>query len=194
MCVNTRYINFTTGTYLFWGCTSGRVYVTLTWHVCKYKVHKLHQRYILILRMYLWWSLLTLTWHVCKYKVHKLHQRYILILRMYLWRSFCTLYLHVCQVSYCRWLRSLLLYLCYVFQALINSLVRWFYVKQSNANIFSFWTSRVITAFDVKQTNKTYRHIVEVSMLEWYTESPTKMLLFSFSFNTARMCMMKHSI
>ena len=21
--------------------------VTLTWHVCKYKVHKLHQRYIL---------------------------------------------------------------------------------------------------------------------------------------------------
>ena len=23
--------------------------VTLTWHACKYKVHKLHQRYILLL-------------------------------------------------------------------------------------------------------------------------------------------------
>ena len=30
------------------------------------------------------------------------------------------------QVSYCRWLMSLLLYLCYVFQAPINSLVCWF--------------------------------------------------------------------
>ena len=29
--------------------------------------------------------------------------------------------------SYCRQLKSLLLYLCYVFQALINSLVCWFY-------------------------------------------------------------------
>ena len=27
--------------------------VTLTWHTCKYKVHKLHQRYILNLRIYL---------------------------------------------------------------------------------------------------------------------------------------------
>ena len=40
--------------------------VTLTWHACKYKVHKLHQRYPTV----------TLTWHACKYKVHKLHQRY----------------------------------------------------------------------------------------------------------------------
>ena len=37
------------------------------------------------------------TWQACQYKVHELHQR----------------------------LRSLLLYLCYVFQALINSLVCW---------------------------------------------------------------------
>ena len=41
--------------------------VTITWHTCKYKVHKLHQWYILTrgctsggvyLRIYLWWSLL----------------------------------------------------------------------------------------------------------------------------------------
>ena len=43
-----------------------------------------------------------------------------------LWWNLCTLYLHTCQVSYCRWLRSLLLYLCYVFWALINSLACWF--------------------------------------------------------------------
>ena len=41
-------------------------------------------------------------------------------LRMYLWWSLCTSYLHACQVSYCRRLRSFLLYLCYVCQALIN--------------------------------------------------------------------------
>ena len=40
--------------------------------------------------------MVTFTWHACKYKVHKLHHWYIL---------------------------SLLLCLCYVFQALINSLV-----------------------------------------------------------------------
>ena len=88
--------------------------------------------------------MVTLTWHVCKYRVHKLHQRYILILpyrvqRIYAWWSLCTLYLHACQMvmvefmylvftrmpgeSYRRRLRSLLLYLCYVFRALINSLV-----------------------------------------------------------------------
>ena len=59
----------------------------------------------------------TLTWHVCKHKVHKLHQRYILCTR-------CT------RVTYLVFtdmrLRSLLLYLCNSFQALINSLVCWF--------------------------------------------------------------------
>ena len=43
---------------------------------------------------------------------------------MCLWWSLCTLYLHACQVSYSRRLRSLL-YLYYVFRALINSLVCW---------------------------------------------------------------------
>ena len=42
---------------------------------------------------------------------------------MYLWWSLCTLYLHACLVSYSRRPRSLLLYLCYVYRALINSLV-----------------------------------------------------------------------
>ena len=50
---------------------------------------------------------------------------------MYLWWSLCTLYLYACQVSrsYHRRLVSLLLYLCYVFRALINSLVCWLRVS-----------------------------------------------------------------
>ena len=45
--------------------------VILTWHACKYKVHKLHQRYILWVRvrMYLWWSSCTLFWHACQVRV-----------------------------------------------------------------------------------------------------------------------------
>ena len=43
---------------------------------------------------------------------------------MYFWWSLCTLCnLHACQVRYCRRLRSLLFYLCYIFWVLINSLV-----------------------------------------------------------------------
>ena len=50
------------------------------------------------------------------------------IMRMYLWWNLYASYLHACQSQSCRraWLRSLLLYLCYVFRALINSLVCWF--------------------------------------------------------------------
>ena len=50
--------------------------------------------------------------------------------RMYLWWSLCTLYLHACQASYHRRLRSLLLCLCYIFWALINSLVCWSHTEQ----------------------------------------------------------------
>ena len=39
-----------------------------TWHVCKYKVHKLRQRYILI-----WWSLCTLYLHTCQVRVTEGH-------------------------------------------------------------------------------------------------------------------------
>ena len=58
----------------------------------------------------------TLTWHACKYKVHK-PEDVPLVEFMYL--------VFTCMPgeSYRRRLRSLLLYLCYVFWALINSLV-----------------------------------------------------------------------
>ena len=52
--------------------------VTLTRHAYKYKVHKLYQRYILKMRMYLISSRI--------------------FLRMYLWWRLYTLYLHACQV------------------------------------------------------------------------------------------------
>ena len=43
--------------------------VALTRHACKYKVHKLHQRYVLNQRMYGWWSLCTLHLHACQVRV-----------------------------------------------------------------------------------------------------------------------------
>ena len=48
--------------------------VTLIWHASKYKVHKLHQRYILKgmryhwWMMYRWWSLCT--FYLLAYQVH----------------------------------------------------------------------------------------------------------------------------
>ena len=59
--------------------------------------------------------------HVNFYKVHKLNLKYILVVEfMYL------VFTCMPSESYRRWFRSLLLYLCYVFWALINSLVCWF--------------------------------------------------------------------
>ena len=75
---------------------------------------------------------LTLTWHACKYRYvsDKLHQRYILCTycvhqRMYLWWSLYvyTVFIGMPGESYCGQLRSLLLYLCDIFQALSVSLV-----------------------------------------------------------------------
>ena len=45
--------------------------VSLTWYACKYKVHKLHQRYILkdVQRMYQWWSLCTLGLRICQVRL-----------------------------------------------------------------------------------------------------------------------------
>ena len=45
------------------------------------------------------------------------------------------LFTHMPGNSYRRRLRSLLLYLCYAFRALINSLVCWFYFKQADKRI-----------------------------------------------------------
>ena len=74
--------------------------------------------------------MVTLTWHAYKlYKVHKFHinsTRGTSRLRMYLWWNLCTLYLHAYQVRVTVGDRSLLLYLCYIFQALVNSLLCWF--------------------------------------------------------------------
>ena len=66
--------------------------VTLTQHVCKYKVHKLHQRDIL---------------HLYPLIIHP--EDVSLVEFMYL------VFTHVPGASYCRWLRSLL-YLCDIFQ------------------------------------------------------------------------------
>ena len=41
--------------------------------------------------------------------------------------------------SYRRWLRSLLLYLCYVFRALINSLVYWFFTSALGLILFQIF-------------------------------------------------------
>ena len=74
----------------------------------------------------------TLTWHASKYKAHKLHQWYILCVwffGVFFIITVCFvilvefMYLAVTRMpgeSYRRRLRSLLLYLCYVFRALIN--------------------------------------------------------------------------
>ena len=59
--------------------------------------------------------MVTLTWHACKYKVYKLHQRYI------------------------PKMRPLLLCLCDIFQALINSLVCVFYKKHTLLTLLSMY-------------------------------------------------------
>ena len=94
--------------------------VTLTWRVCKYKVHKLHQKYILM--VYFWWSLCTLYLHACKKDVPLVEFMYLVFTRMP-------------GESYRRQLRSLLLYLCYIFRALINSLVGCYYTKPSRYSL-----------------------------------------------------------
>ena len=60
---------------------------------------------------------------------------------MHLWWSLCTLYLHACQVTVTigSRLRSLLLYLCYVFQALINYLVCWFCMSTLGLLLFQIY-------------------------------------------------------
>ena len=55
--------------------------------------------------------------------------------------------------SYCRWLRSLLLYLCYVFQVLIYSLVGWFQIIATE--IFSLLNLEVPKWTEQKNFNTT---------------------------------------
>ena len=66
-------------------------------------------------RMYLWWSLYTVYLHACQVRVTV--EDAPLVKYMYL------VFTRLPGESYRRRLRSLLLYLCYVFRALINFLV-----------------------------------------------------------------------
>ena len=65
-----------------------------------------------------------------------LQTRILLFLEDILLAEFMYLvFTHMPGNSYRRRLRSLLLYLCYAFRALINSLVCWFYFKQADKRI-----------------------------------------------------------
>ena len=91
--------------------------VTLTWHACKYKVHKLHHYwsyiYDLILYLCIMYytvcylpgifyavvrqiSMLFIDNRISVFCIPEVHHRGSS--RMYLRWSFCTLYLHACQV------------------------------------------------------------------------------------------------
>ena len=96
----------------------------------------------------------TRTWHACKYKIHKLHQRYILCYR--------------------RWLRYLL-YLCYVFRALITSLVCWFCTSALGLVLFQICDNakRKITALIVFK-----RRLTIWTMVLWTNLLPC-LLVFS---------------
>ena len=123
--------------------------------------------------MFLWWNLRTLYLHIYNefmylvlrhiYKGHKLHQKYILDVSLVEFMSLvgavlhplvslCTLYLQVCQASYRRQLRSMLLYLCYVFPALINSLVCWFCKRALGLVLFQNSVESDLLFFVLKQT------------------------------------------
>ena len=77
-----------------------------------------------------WVAYVTLTWHACKYKVHKLHksEEVPLVEFMYL------VFTRMPGESYRRRLRSLLLYLCYVF-------VCWFCTSALSHVLFQIWRS-----------------------------------------------------
>ena len=107
--------------------------VTLTWrHACKYKVHKLHYRYMYAQSSGAVWKSRWPSWAPVPnkptvsvdVKQHPNKQNMYVssddLLRMYLWWSLCTLWsvTRMPDESYRRRLRSLLLYLCYVFRTL----------------------------------------------------------------------------
>ena len=119
--------------------TSGGVYVPCIYtHANTEDVPLVEFMYLVFTRMqiqkmYLWWSLCTLYLHACKHRrgtsggvyvpciyTHANTEEVSLVEFMYL------VFTRMPTESYSGRLRSLLLYLCYVFRALINSLVRWF--------------------------------------------------------------------
>ena len=110
----------------------------------------------------------------CKYKGHKLHQRCIL------WWNLCTLYLHACQVSYHRQLRSLFLYLCDIFWALINSLVCWVCTSTLGLVLFQIFTVIIVLSKrhdnDVTWQNDT---TVKCTLLSVWMYTTVKNLMMS---------------
>ena len=112
--------------------------MTLPWHVCKYRVHKLHHMYILKKD----WGCTSGGIYVpCIYT----HARYINSTRSTSsWKTvdvplvefMYPVFTHMPVESYHGRLRSLLLSLCYVFQALVNSLVRWFCMNSLGLVLF----------------------------------------------------------
>ena len=86
---------------------------------------------------------LSLTWRACKYRVHtSLH------FKMYLWWSLCSLWavplVEIMHLVFPRMpgeshRRPLLLHLCYVLRALINSLVCWFVWLVGVFTVCIFW-------------------------------------------------------
>ena len=80
-------------------------------------------------------------------------KKWMHLTKMYLWWSFCALYLHACQVC--------LLYLCYVFRVVINSLVCWFdtyrFADQWDAPTFACIRSQFKTHLLFRNT-QTHTH------------------------------------
>ena len=73
------------------------------------------------------------------------------ILKMYLWWSLCT---RMPGESYRRRLGSLLLYLCYVLRALINSLVCWLFTH----TFIQYTHCRVFMTDYLRQTERCFSH------------------------------------
>ena len=100
-----------------------------------------------------------LTWYACKYKVHKLHQDVPLVEDedvpqvefMYL------VFTRIPGESYCRQLRSLLLYLCYTFWALINSLVSWFCTSALGLVLFQIFHFTYWPDFNILTTAHNWK-------------------------------------
>ena len=113
--------------------------------------------------------------------------------------EFMYLVFYTCQVSYYRWLLSLLLYLCYVFWALINSPVCWFSylawtpcpVKckgspqddQTLLSVFYF-----VKAWTVCSSTHNIRHLSVVFCITPIQIHPWELLLYFTLTNSASVC------
>ena len=104
--------------------------------------------YIYTRRTYLWWSLCTLYiedvplvefMYLVYSRCTSLGVHVPCILRMYLWRSLCMLYLLACQMPSQVFV---VVIMCDVFRALINSLVCWFCTGALGLVLFQMVTLR----------------------------------------------------